>query len=59
MIYTGKGRVTLEGVTFYILADTLDEAKEKARRGEYTDYDALGAETSDWEISPKTVRLDE
>lgn len=54
--YTFQGSVTLRGVTFYVKAATEAEAREKARKGDYEDYDALGAETSDWEIHPSTCK---
>lgn len=50
------GSVTLNGVTFYIEAENLHHASVKADRGEWTNYDITGAETSDWDMRPMTVK---
>jgi hypothetical protein len=57
--YTFSGEVTLRGVTFFVKAKNEAEAKEKAARGEYDDYEANGAETSDWDMNPATIKLNE
>ena len=42
--YTFRGRLELSGVVFYVKAGNAVEAKEKAARGEYEEYDVSGAE---------------
>lgn len=44
------GTVTLRGVTFFIEADSEEEARVKAEAGDYEEYDTSTAETFDWEI---------
>lgn len=57
--YTAEGKVELNGATFFITADSLEEAKRKAKAGEWDDYNSAGAETINWEIRPATVKLNE
>lgn len=53
--YIFTGTVKLDGVTFFIEAENWTEARAKARRGEYDDYEAGGAaETVDTSIDPET-----
>jgi hypothetical protein len=49
-----RGSVTLNGAIFFIDADSSQAAVEKARQGEFEDYDIDGAELVDWEIRPGT-----
>ena len=56
MIYEFKGRMTLSGVYFLIEAASLEEAKEKARSGQFDDTEESGAEMIDWEIFERTGR---
>lgn len=58
-IFWFKGRVTLDGVDFEIEAETLEQAKELARRGEHDEADWVGAEMVDWTIRPDTGKIDE
>lgn len=51
-VFTGK--LTLSGVTFYVSAPTLEEAKEAAKNGKYDEYDANGAEAVDCDINPQS-----
>jgi hypothetical protein len=53
MEFIAKGRLTLEGVTFYIEARDLDDAKEQARNGRFEHYeiDATGIEDADIRVS--------
>lgn len=54
--YLCKGTLTLSGVEFTIKADSLEDAKRKAEDGEFEDWDTTGAEGTDWEMRPATVR---
>lgn len=54
MRYMFRGSVTLNGAIFFIDADSSQAAVEKARQGEFEDYDIDGAELVDWEIRPGT-----
>ena len=54
--FTAKGYVTRNGVRFFIVAASLDEAKEKARNGEWQDYDDKGADTVDWVMDVDSVK---
>ena len=47
-----KGSAELSGVRFFIRAQSLEEAKAKAARGEWDDDDARGASWVNWEIDP-------
>jgi hypothetical protein len=49
--YWFKGRATLSGVEFCIEASSKEEAKVRAKNGEWDDYDTSGADTADWEIN--------
>lgn len=53
--YFCRGSLTLNGVTFFILAADQQEAEEKARNGQWHDWEAGGAESSDWELDARTV----
>lgn len=49
--YTATGSLTLESVEFTIEAENLEEAQEKARRGEWVDWKLNGGEEGvDWDI---------
>ena len=48
-VFTGEAR--LRGVEFYIVADTLEEAKARAKRGEQDSIEDYNAEMYDWKIS--------
>lgn len=54
--YIFRGSVTKLGVEFIVKARNLNEAIAKAKEGKFDDYDDIGAETSDWELNPKTGR---
>lgn len=53
------GKVTLNGVIFYIEAKDETEATKKAAAGDWVDYETSGAETVDWECNPSTVEATE
>jgi len=53
--WTAMGSVRLDGVVFTITADTVEEARAKARAGDYDEHDEMPAETADWTILPSTV----
>ena len=57
--YIFQGTVTLSGVDFYIIADSEEEAKAKAKNGEYNDRDTVGAGSQDWDIDPNSCALNE
>lgn len=57
--YIFKGKLTLDGVNFYITADNEKAAKEKARNGDFDDLEILGASSSDREIDPDSIELNE
>lgn len=59
MRFIARGSLTLNGVVFIIEADTINDAKQKAAAGLWTDYETFGAESVDWDIRPKTVEADE
>lgn len=48
--YIGRGRITLDGVEFTIIASSQEEADAKAARGEWHDYDIGGASSLDCRI---------
>lgn len=50
--YHFKGKANFRGVDFYINADTLDEAKARAKRGESDLIEDDYAEMYDHEIDP-------
>ena len=54
-----KGSIRLDGVTFYVEAESEEEAREKARAGDYEEYDEMGAETANCEIDAGTIELNE
>lgn len=57
--YLCEGRIELIGVVFTITADSLAEAKEKARNGKWDSYDADGASTSDCSCHISTIKINE
>lgn len=52
--YTFTGDVKLRGVVFTVHAETEDEAIEKAKSGDYEDWDGSGAEVTDCHLNPKS-----
>jgi hypothetical protein len=57
--YLFSGTVTLRGVWFTVVAKSEAEAREKARNGEYEDYDSSVAEASDWEMNVRSMKVNE
>ena len=57
--YLCRGRLELMGVVFTIEAANEQEAKEKARRSEYVEYDISGAATMDCFLRVSSVKIDE
>lgn len=53
--YICRGSVELSGAVFTITADSVADARKKARSGEYDDYDIDGAETLNCELDVATV----
>lgn len=54
--YSFVGRVTLDGVVFFIDAPSKTAALEAVRSGKFDEYEVAGAETVDWTIQPHTIR---
>lgn len=52
-IFTGSLR--LDGVVFYVTADTEAAAIAKAEAGDYDEHDEMGAATADWLIDPDSI----
>lgn len=57
--YLCKGTLELHGVTFTITADNLDQAKEKAKNGQWDEEDSSGAETWNSKLDVSTLELNE
>lgn len=57
--YIFQGTATLSGVDFYVIADSEEEAKAKARVGEHADRDLMCADSTNWDIDPSTCILNE
>jgi len=53
------GTMELRGVTFFIEAATEEEAIEKAKAGEWSDYDTNGAESVNWDMRESTLEANE
>ena len=53
--YHAKGSGTFNGVSFRILADNIEEARKKAKEGDFHDFEIDAAEIVDWEIKVATV----
>lgn len=53
--YECRGSVELSGVVFTITADNIDDARKKARNGEYDEYEIDRAETVNLEMKVATV----
>ena len=49
------GTLTLADVTFYIEAETLEEAIKLAKAQKWVDYDVAGSGAQDWTMKPSTV----
>lgn len=54
-VWIFKGSLRLDGVDFFISAETEAEAIAKAKAGEYDEHDEMGATTADWSIDPGTI----
>lgn len=57
--FIAYGSVELRNVYFYIEADTLEEAQQKAEDGDYTFYETDYAEAVNWRIRKSSVELNE
>jgi hypothetical protein len=57
--FTCTGRLTLEGVTFFITAKSETEAQEKAKAGVWDDYDIAGSSSADWSLDADSISLNE
>jgi hypothetical protein len=57
--YLFRGTVTSGNVTFRVEAANPTEAKDKARRGLWEDYDDSAAENLDCDLDLSTIELNE
>ena len=57
--FSFRGDLVRRGVTFYVDADTEAQACEKASKGQFAEYDDLGAETADWALWTETCEKEE
>lgn len=53
--YRFYGRITQDGVTYYISAPNRESAIAAVKSNSFDEFDASGAETVDWDIDPKTI----
>lgn len=53
--FTCRGRLTLEGVTFFIEASDREEAMEMARKGQWRDWEIVRAGSVDWRLDASTI----
>jgi hypothetical protein len=56
--YHAKGSITLNCVDFYIIADNIEAARNKARNGEYDEYEIDASDVLDLDIKTATVGMD-
>lgn len=54
-LFTCRGRLTLDGVTFTLKAKSLEDAEQLAAAGHWEDWDVSGAESIDWVLRPFTI----
>lgn len=54
--YECRGSVELSGVVFTIIADSIEDARKKARNGEFDEYEIDRAETVNVEMKIATVQ---
>lgn len=57
--YFCRGTLELSGVIFTIKASSAEEAAEKAKAGEWDEWDVSGAESINWTINPATVETND
>lgn len=57
--WIATGTVELRGVTFFINDCTREEAEERAKRGDYDDYETNCAETYNWDIKSGSIEANE
>ena len=50
-----KGRLTLERVTFYVSAKTLEGALARVVNGDFDGYDTDAAESIDWRVALASI----
>ena len=53
--FFAKGRLTLDGVDFYLFAKNKEDARQRFASGEYAAFDADRAATADAEINATSV----
>lgn len=57
--YSARGSIHMEGVTFFIPARSLAEAKQLAASGHYNDYNVGLGTIEEYSINQDTVELDQ
>jgi hypothetical protein len=53
-----KGRLTLERVTFYVSAKTLEGALARAANGDFDGFEIDAAESVDWHMALASIEDD-
>jgi hypothetical protein len=53
--FIARGTIELQGVDFFITAETIEDARRKAAAGEYDHYEDNGASAMSCEIKVSTV----
>ena len=54
-----KGTLALDGVNFYVHADTKEGALAKVAQGDFVSYDTYQASSTDWHLDPRTLEENE
>ena len=54
-----RGTLKMSGVIFSVSAETEAEALQKARDGDWDDYDTTRASGDDWKLDDGTMELNE
>jgi len=54
--YMAVGRLVLDGVRFFVEAETEEEARAKFDENVYESYDIVSGETVDWDIYARSTR---
>ena len=57
--YLFRGRLELNGVIFTVNAENEEEARAKAKTGDYSEWDISGAEGVNWTLDPATCEANE
>lgn len=57
--FTFQGSLELRGVVFFVTATDEAHAREKARAGEWEEWDVAGAEGVNWTLDPSTCEAND